>query len=683
MLPPITDPNVQWSAAYVNLPAVWDEYRGAGTTVAVVDDGFDTTHTELAANYNTAIDYDYNDNDTDPQFGSADKHGTAVMGVIGADDNGSGIVGVACDADITGFRVPFVIGSMNTFGTAVIAAGAAADVVSSSWSWGPFFDNWTDPSMATAATALDTNAATGRGGLGTLTVFSSGNTRTLGDSSNYSDWKNSPYAITVANVQSTGIYASASNPGSTNFVSAPGQNVTTTDNTGSAGFGSGDLVTVSGTSVAAPVVTGVVALMLEANAGLGYRDIQDILAHTATKTDAGNAAWQTNVGTHHNGGGLHFNTNYGFGVVDALAAVRLAETWTETSTTANLTTTTASAAPAAAIPDNSTTGVTSTFSIATALDIEHVELNFDIDHTRHKDLTITLTSPSGTVSQMIAKPDGGPNGALDFTTMSNAFRGENSVGTWTVKIVDSASGSTGTINDWSMKILGSNNLTNDNYVFTNEYASAVTITDADMGTDVINASAVTGNSTIDLNTGIAGSIGGTAFTVGNTGIERAFSGDGNDNLIGNSKANDLHGGRGSDFLKGDSGNDTLFGDAGTDELYGGAGKDDMTGGAGADQFYFNGTGQSVVGANADWILDFSIADLDLIDLFDMDANSTVGGNQNFSFTGTSAFSAAAQIRYDQTATDTLVFGDVNGDAVADFQINLAGLHTLTASNFLL
>src|SRR5262249_55514677 len=96
--------------------------------------------------------------------------------------------------------------------------------------------------------------------------------------------------------------------------------------------------TATGTSFAAPVVSGIVALMLEANPRLGYRDIQEILALSARTvgTDASNPTdWTSNPPTNWNGGGMHVSHDYGFGEVDAKAAVRLAETWQRHGTSGN------------------------------------------------------------------------------------------------------------------------------------------------------------------------------------------------------------------------------------------------------------------------------------------------------------------------------------------------------------
>jgi subtilisin family serine protease len=98
----------------------------------------------------------------------------------------------------------------------------------------------------------------------------------------------------------------------------------------------GDSSISQGTSFAAPIVSGVIALILEANPTLGYRDIQTILAMSAVKFDDPNGTdWVYNNAKNWNGGGMHASHDYGFGKVDARAAVRLAENWFDNSTAAN------------------------------------------------------------------------------------------------------------------------------------------------------------------------------------------------------------------------------------------------------------------------------------------------------------------------------------------------------------
>lgn len=150
-------------------------------------------------------------------------------------------------------------------------------------------------------------------------------------------------------------------------------------------------------------------------------------------------------------------------------------------------------------------------------------------------------------------------------------------------------------------------------------------------------------------------------------------------LNGNVGNNVIRGADGNDTVLGNDGNDTLFGDAGVDILRGGNGDDILIGGAGADQlqgsvgadtFRFLSTADlGLTGATSDRVLDFSSAQGDRIDLTTIDANANVAGNQAFSYIGGAAFTGVAgQLRVQASGTNQLVYGDVNGDGIADFLI---------------
>jgi hypothetical protein len=177
-------------------------------------------------------------------------------------------------------------------------------------------------------------------------------------------------------------------------------------------------------------------------------------------------------------------------------------------------------------------------------------------------------------------------------------------------------------------------------------------------------------------------------------------------ISGSSGANTLNGTRGADRILGGAGNDTINGGAGDDIIQGGAGVDRLTGGANADTFVFASTADSAPGASGfinnnpvfnrasgagarDVITDFTPGE-DRISLSAIDANTKLAGNQAFKFLGTAAFTSAPgglvyrQFNETGTANDiTVVYGDVNGDKLADFQIELSGLKTLTAADFIL
>jgi Ca2+-binding RTX toxin-like protein len=145
----------------------------------------------------------------------------------------------------------------------------------------------------------------------------------------------------------------------------------------------------------------------------------------------------------------------------------------------------------------------------------------------------------------------------------------------------------------------------------------------------------------------------------------------------------------ADTLTGDAGANVLSGGAGNDRLTGGLGRDTLTGGAGNDVFDFNALNESALGAaNRDVITDFQ-SGLDDIDLAGIDADAGRAGDQGFRFIGTRDFSGKAGELHYQTidqagaANDmTVVSGDTNGDGVADFEIQIAGIVQLSSSDFI-
>ena len=140
-----------------------------------------------------------------------------------------------------------------------------------------------------------------------------------------------------------------------------------------------------------------------------------------------------------------------------------------------------------------------------------------------------------------------------------------------------------------------------------------------------------------------------------------------------------------DLLTGGAGANTLYGTVKADVLFGGAGRDTMTGGAGADTFaYLTLADSGITAASRDVITDF-VNGTDRIDLSGIDANSFAIGNNAFTFIGAGVFAGggatgAGQLRYGFAGTNTIVEGDVNGDGLADFQIQLTGIHTMTAAD---
>ena len=150
-------------------------------------------------------------------------------------------------------------------------------------------------------------------------------------------------------------------------------------------------------------------------------------------------------------------------------------------------------------------------------------------------------------------------------------------------------------------------------------------------------------------------------------------------LTGNNLNNTISGNNGVNTLKGGGGNDSMSGLDGNDFLEGNGGKDNMTGGAGTDTFRFIATSDSAVG-NSDELLDF-VSGTDKIDLVLIDARSGTPGDDAFTYIGSNAFSnTAGELRAQAFGSTIHIFGDVNGDSVADFEI-IANTTTIAAGDF--
>ncbi|MBC2732440.1 S8 family serine peptidase [Thiobacillus sp.] len=600
-----TDPLAleQWYLSETNVIPVWQDYTGKGVRIGQFEPGgpysvgpevFDYQHPDLQANVDLAW---LNDpSNAVPQTFS--NHATMVAGVMVAARNGEGGVGVAYDAKLSGHYIQgtgLEVTALEQEITDALAQFKNYDVVNNSWGATSDFLLNVVPTGTLQSGILDA-VQNGRGGLGTAIVMAAGNDRATGSNTNTNALTANQAVITVGAINAPGDLGSLqigqtpfSNPGASILVSAPGSNV---DSTGSklisdsgSVFGS-DTQDSQGTSFAAPIVSGVVALMLEANPNLGYRDIQSILALTARKiVDPNGTDWTYNAAKNWNGGGMHASHDYGFGEVDARAAVRLAETWYDNSTDYNLDIKSASSgALNAAIPDGTST-YSNTLNVAAGVEVESAQVTLQLDHQHWGDLIIKLISPSGTESILLNRTGKAPgsgasdlgsaeSGLMDFSFNTTHVRGEQSGGVWTLQVIDAATGAVGTVKNWKLDLYGSTTDSNDTYVYTDEFGSfagtqRATLTDTNGGKDILNASAVSTNSTINLNNGSANTIAGKALTISGD-IEYGYGGDGNDSITGNTLSNVLVGGRGDDTLSSGGGNDLLDGGQGTNTLTGGA-----------------------------------------------------------------------------------------------------------------
>jgi subtilisin-like proprotein convertase family protein len=434
-----------------NVTGAWDSATGNGVLISVVDDGVDHQHSDLSPNYLTSIDYDYCGNDGDPTPTSNDGHGTAAAGVAAAKGNdNNGVTGAALDADLIGLRL---IACSNTDQDEADAIGHRRDIVGiSSNSWGPSDNGRTlkGPEPLLQA-SLEDNVYLGRGGLGTITTLAGGNGRTNGDNSNYDGYANTRFTIGVAAIADSGYQSYYSEDGANILVAAHSnggsQGITTTDIRGSGGYTSSDIYNnFGGTSSATPLTSGVIALMLDANPTLTYRDVQHVLVHSARTNDASDTDWSVN------GAGHDFNHKYGHGALDAGLAVHIAANWTNVGPELNWTSGEQSISQT--IPDNTANGLSDTVVVDAGLLVETVEVRFDADHTYRGDIEVKLTSPDGTISRLAEVHNDNNNNFNEWVFSSVLHWDESSDGAWTIEVNDNQNGGTGTWNHWELLIHG-------------------------------------------------------------------------------------------------------------------------------------------------------------------------------------------------------------------------------------
>jgi subtilisin-like proprotein convertase family protein len=449
-----------------NVVTAWDVAKGSGVVIGIVDDGLQWTHPDLAPGYRSDLSYDFFDDDADPSPGAGDDHGTAVAGIAAArGNNGIGVSGTAPSASVAGIRLTSAETTDQTDANALTYK--SQDIAIYSNSWGPADDGSTLEAPGPLTRAAVANAVqTGRGGKGSIYVWAAGNGLDVNDNSNFDGYANSRYVIAVSAVDNRGVQSWYSEPGANILVAAPSSGdssgtevgTTTTDRTGSAGYNvnatdsPGNLSDrnytndFGGTSSATPLVSGVVALMLEANPNLGWRDVKHVLAASARRNAPTDAGWSQN------GAGKWVNHKYGFGVVDAAAAVNLAKTWTNVGPEVSASSGTITVGQT--IPDNNVAGITSSFTMGADIRMETVEVVFSASHLDRGHLQVVLTAPSGTKSVLAEKrDDAGDNySGWVFTTVRDW--GESSKGTWTITASDRTAGTTGTFGSWALNVYG-------------------------------------------------------------------------------------------------------------------------------------------------------------------------------------------------------------------------------------
>lgn len=371
--------------------------------------------------------------------GAVSAHATSTAGIAAA-VGGNGIygAGVAFRAQLSTQR----IGSDEEVAEALAYRNDLNGIKNNSW--GPPDDALLRKLPSVVAAALEEGVRSGRGGLGTVFVWAAGNGGGESDRVDYDPYASSRYTIAVNAVTDQDIRAVYDEKGSCVLLCAYSSGGTKSIRTTT--WNSGWTTTFGGTSAAAPLVSGVVALMLEANPLLTWRDVQHVLVESARQVAPDDSGWELN------GAGRPVHYHYGFGVVDASAAVPLAQSWRNVPR--EITADTGVVPVQVDLPDNDPTGVTVDVDVPDGVRIESVELVLNVQTNRVGDLRIVLTAPSG-LSSIFAHTRMDPQDHLvDHVFTSVRHWGERSGGVWSVKLSDLRENNIATWQDLRLIVYG-------------------------------------------------------------------------------------------------------------------------------------------------------------------------------------------------------------------------------------
>ena len=437
-----------------------DKCFGNGVTITVVDNGVERQHEDLIDNIDSKGSYDFISQRKGhlpiPNSKSFPNHGTNVAGIIAAAANGFGVIGIANKSKIQSYNLIAFEGRTDV--DVIIAMQASGHISNNSWGPSDRFPKLL-ASPVLWRRVIDNQVKNGRNGKGTIYVWAAGNGGRMCDpfpppprrpllincnnNSNYDGYTNYRKVIAVAalNGESRAIF---SEKGANILISAPGVDIYTTKLTPGAnepfycsGIDCRYTKEFSGTSAAAPMVSGAIALLLENNPDLGWRDVRKIIAQSATKTDADDSDWVQN------GAGLWVNHQYGYGLIDVEKSIDLAQNWTNLGTEKSYQT-----SQQFTTNNDIDSKQKSTFTLTIPTDVgisqlESVEIIIDTSHSYWADLTIELVSPQGTTSVLAETHICNAQCSIkkgqtlkNWVFSSSRLIGENPRGEWQILIQD-------------------------------------------------------------------------------------------------------------------------------------------------------------------------------------------------------------------------------------------------------
>ncbi|TBR58911.1 peptidase S8 [Westiellopsis prolifica IICB1] len=486
------------NGSHIAVEQAWDITRGIrSVVVAVVDDSFDLNHPDFQGSGKIVAPRDLKENDFLPLPNEKQaSHGTACAGIIVAEENGTGIAGVAPGCAFMPIRSPGFLDDQSIEEIFNWAIDKGASIISCSWGASAVYF----PLSLRQRAAITRAATQGRNGKGCVIFFSAGNAnRPVSGTVNEQGWQKDlvkgstkwlsgfavhPDVITVSASTSLNKKAAYSNWGTNISVCAPsnnalpgmwfqdqgyvytqpsiatalsGRGILTTDQIGAAGYNPGDFTSnFGGTSSATPVVAGVAALVLSVNPDLSAQEVKRILEETADKIVDLEPDLQLKMsyGTYDENGHSQW---FGYGKVNALRAVQVAQKLR----TATLTTSGVVRGEnnnKVAIPDNDKQGIKSAIAISDSSLVKDIQINVNITHDFLGDLEIYLIAPNNHLVLLQSRTLGRRSQLqATYTVRSHPILRQllslPAKGRWQLWVIDYALQDTGKLNSWEL-ILG-------------------------------------------------------------------------------------------------------------------------------------------------------------------------------------------------------------------------------------
>ena len=438
----------------VNVLPVWNEgVRGEGVTVCIIDDGVDFNHPDLKGSLRPDLSHDFNSapfnripNPRNPE----DTHGPRCAGQIAAHSGVCGGSGVAPGASISALRLLGDRINAQKEAAAITYRNDLNDIYSCSW--GPADDGKTvEGPDRIVLEAFISGLLKGRKGRGSLFVFAAGNGQLGQDNCNYDGYANGPFSITIGAIgadnltpyymeECAAMFAVTYSSGGQSKSDLSLPKISTID----VNYGCTDRH--SGTSAAAPLAAGIMALALSVRPELTWRDVQHLLVITSIPFNLNHSVDSTWIT---NGANRPFSTRFGYGKIDAHRLVSAARTlklkkypqirsfpWI-------LVKRSIEAAYEGSVTSHLNLDYAvhwNYFELADIEKLERVTVSVQVQHGRRGDLIFILCSPSGTCVPLTStrpKDDDSLQGLMGWTFSTVAFWDETEIlGTWSLQIIN-------------------------------------------------------------------------------------------------------------------------------------------------------------------------------------------------------------------------------------------------------